>query len=145
MSTAYKHILKFGKIRENWLENFPQHIKTKEQSYYQLIIDNKNNYLTLEFDLTNSEDLTIDLPLVTSYEYNCIVEWGDGFSSNIISATDINKKHTYLNPGIYLVQIIGTCSTFNNYEYEIENNGKNAWEYLTRILTWRRNRNFFII
>lgn len=135
MATKYKNILKVGKILENWLEDFPQHITVNPQSYYQLIIDNSD--LTLEFTLpSNIDDLTIDLPFLQNYNYNCIIQWGDGESSRVTSAIDKNKTHTYLVPGVYQVRIIGNCQTFNNYEYELAN-GKNAWEYLTAIITWR--------
>lgn len=133
--TTSKHILKIGRIRENWLEDFPQHISINPKSYYQLLIGNDD--LTLEFQLTDSNNLTIDLPLLQGYNYDCIVSWGDDEFSTISSAIDEGKKHTYLTPGTYLVTIIGKCETLNNYEYEIANEGKNAWEYLTSIINWR--------
>ena len=79
--TTSKHILKIGRIRENWLENFPQHISINPKSYYQLLIDNDD--LTLEFQLTDSNNLTIDLPLLQGYNYDCIVSWGDDEFSTI--------------------------------------------------------------
>ena len=98
------------------------------------IIDSNN--LTLEFTFNDNDDLTVDLPLLQGYEYDCNIEWGDGSTTEVKTADDKNKTHIYLNPGVYIVKIIGTCSTFNNYEYEIAY-GKNAWNNLTAILSWR--------
>lgn len=141
MTIQSKKILKYGKINENWLEDFPQHIAVKPNAFYQLLID--SNDLTLEFTFNDNDDLTVDLPLLQGYEYDCNIEWGDGSTTEVKTADDKNKTHIYLNPGIYIVKIIGTCSTFNNYEYEIAY-GKNAWNNLTAILSWRRYKYFII-
>ena len=49
----------------------------------------------------------IMLPLVNSGTYNFTVNWGDGTTSQITSWDQTEKTHTYANPGIYTLTIIG--------------------------------------
>lgn len=61
---------------------------------------------------------TITLPLNSGNgsTFNCMVDWGDGTSSTVISATDANRVHTYAVDGTYDVEIRGTCEgwSFSN-------------------------------
>jgi hypothetical protein len=67
---------------------------------------------------TSSTNEPITLPLSTgnSAIFNFTVHWGDNSSSVITSSTDEARIHTYAKPGLYIVEIIGTCEgwSFNN-------------------------------
>ena len=62
---------------------------------------------------TTAASETITLPLVASYNYDLIVDWGDGSQSTIFSDSDSNKTHTYTNAGDYTVTISGTMEAFS--------------------------------
>lgn len=73
----------------------------------------------LGFDLqiqttTPSENFT--LPLRSSYNYNFVIDWGDGNFDHIISDSDPNATHTYLSAGTYEISIRGYLEAwyFNN-------------------------------
>ncbi|HPI21424.1 MAG TPA: hypothetical protein PKY56_13760, partial [Candidatus Kapabacteria bacterium] len=60
---------------------------------------------------------TITLPLVTGYNYDCVIDWGDGSAKSVVTAyDDVNRIHTYSVAGKYKVEITGTCEgwSFNN-------------------------------
>lgn len=60
---------------------------------------------------------TITLPLVSGYNYNCVVDWGDGTTKSLVTAyNDANRIHTYASDGTYNVKIYGVCQgwSFNN-------------------------------
>ncbi len=48
--------------------------------------------------------------------YNFIVDWGDGGTSEITSFSDSDKVHTYAKAGEYTVTIKGVCEGFQNNE-----------------------------
>ena len=62
----------------------------------------------------SSNNNQIKLPLVSSGEYEFIIDWGDGTSELITNWND--GIHTYDNPGKYLVAIRGLITgwSFNN-------------------------------
>ena len=59
---------------------------------------------------------TITLPLVSGYNYDLTVDWGDGESSEITAHNDEDKAHTYAEAGDYNLVIEGTLEawSFNN-------------------------------
>lgn len=59
---------------------------------------------------------TITLPLVTGFNYDFLVSWGDGSFSEITAFDDPDITHTYVTAGTYDVKITGVCETwsFNN-------------------------------
>lgn len=63
---------------------------------------------------SNSSQITI--PVNGAGSYNCVVSWGDGTSDTITAGTDPKWTHTYPQPGVYQVQILGVFSQiiFNN-------------------------------
>jgi surface protein len=67
---------------------------------------------------TTAVNETITLPLSggAGSAYAAIVDWGDGTTSTITSATDPNRIKTYATPGNYQVKITGTLTgwAFNN-------------------------------
>ena len=56
------------------------------------------------------------LPLRVSYNYNMLVDWGDGSESTITAYNDSEITHNYLSGGTYQISIQGTCEAwrFNN-------------------------------
>ncbi|MGB0454164.1 MAG: BspA family leucine-rich repeat surface protein [Bacteriovoracaceae bacterium] len=61
---------------------------------------------------TTTSNETITLPLRSGYSYNITVDWGDGSSSTITSASSSNKTHTYATAGDYQVTIIGSAEAW---------------------------------
>lgn len=59
-----------------------------------------------------TEDNQIRLPLNHGYDYDFVVEWGDGTSSHITSWNQDEITHTYTEPGIYDVSIRGKLPSF---------------------------------
>ena len=59
---------------------------------------------------------SFDLPLRSGYNYNFVVDWGDGAINTITSYDDADKLHTYSAHGIYRIKITGLCEAwyFNN-------------------------------
>ena len=59
---------------------------------------------------------TFDLPLRSGYNYDFIVDWGDGSNSTITSYNDSDNLHTYSTHGTYEIKITGLCEAwyFNN-------------------------------
>ena len=54
------------------------------------------------------------------------VNWGDGFSSTVTSATDPNRIHTYNTGGTYTIEITGLMPSFkvgNNSSIRLLING----------------------
>ena len=56
------------------------------------------------------------MPLVSGYNYDFTVDWGDGESSEITAHDDEDKTHSYENEGDYNLVIEGTLEawSFNN-------------------------------
>lgn len=63
-----------------------------------------------------SSSTQITIPVITALTYNCVIEWGDGTSSNITTSTDPAWTHTYSSAGTYTVVISGNFGglSFNN-------------------------------
>ena len=59
---------------------------------------------------TNNEE--IKLPLREGYEYNMIVNWGDGTTSKITAWDDEDKTHAYADAGIYTVTMKGIAEAW---------------------------------
>ena len=61
------------------------------------------------------EDRKFILPIVDGYEYNCVVDWGDGTKTSIVGTLvelDINTLiHEYPKAGTYFISIDGYCPT----------------------------------
>lgn len=55
---------------------------------------------------SNNDQIT--LPLITGETYSMTVDWGDDTTSEITSASDSDKTHTYDTAGTYTVRITGT-------------------------------------
>ncbi|NLT52107.1 MAG: hypothetical protein GXX85_14470 [Ignavibacteria bacterium] len=78
----------------------------------------------------DAEGRTITLPLVAGYNYDCVIDWGDGSAKNVVTAfDDVNRIHTYSVAGKYKVEITGTCEgwSFNNAGDKLK---------ITNILYW---------
>ena len=78
----------------------------------------------------DAEGRTITLPLVTGYNYDCVIDWGDGSAKSVVTAfDDVNRIHTYSVAGKYKVEITGTCEgwSFNNAGDKLK---------ITNILYW---------
>ena len=87
------------------------------------------NRINLSFNIdTSNTSITLPLPPPSgSLVYNN--DWGDGTLTNLIS-------HTYINLGIYNVNIYTTTGTINRF-----GNGSTAWDtsggvYLTNVTYW---------
>ena len=55
----------------------------------------------------------IKLPLVEGFNYDFVVDWGDGSQSEITSADDPDKIHKYANTGNYTVRISGLVEAWS--------------------------------
>lgn len=86
--------------------------------------DNKSQ--SFEF-LINSD--SFDLPLSLGYDYNFIVNWGDGNTNHITSYNQSEKSHTYSNEGDYIISISGTCESIS-----FENNSEKL--KIKNIIQW---------
>lgn len=71
----------------------------------------------------------ISLPLRSTGNYNFVVEWGDGSSSDINAWDDADKTHTYASPGTYTVSISGTIEglAFRNGGDRLKITGISSW------------------
>jgi len=58
---------------------------------------------------------SITLPLYSGYNYDFIVDWGDGSSSTVTAYNDSDRVHTYAVAGDYLVTIHGTMEAWSHY------------------------------
>lgn len=66
---------------------------------------------------TTTATEAITLPLRSGYQYDFVVDWGDGSSTDhILSFSDIAKTHTYTLAGDYTITITGEAEAwyFNN-------------------------------
>ena len=78
----------------------------------------------------DAEGRTITLPLVTGYNYDCVIDWGDGSAKSVVTAfDDVNRIHTYSVAGKYKVEITGTCEGWSF-------NGAGDKLKITNILYW---------
>lgn len=56
---------------------------------------------------------SMTLPLISGYNYNFTVNWGDGSTSSVTAWDDTDKTHTYATAGDYIVAIEGTMEALN--------------------------------
>ena len=94
----------------------------------------------LEITTTNpNQEITI--PHLSYYNYNYMVDYGDGTILSVISYNDMNCTHIYVNPGVYILKIVGICeSIYVNFSGTI-------LLTITKVLSWGnvglKNINFF--
>lgn len=50
---------------------------------------------------------TFTLPLVNGYNYNFIVDWGDGYVGQVTAYNDADASHTYSSGGTYTIKMTG--------------------------------------
>jgi hypothetical protein len=58
---------------------------------------------------TTTSNTVFTLPLVDygTFTPNFSVNWGDDSSNTVVSSSDSNRIHTYVNPGVYTITITG--------------------------------------
>lgn len=85
---------------------------------------------------------TLTLPITTgdsywapgqTFNHNFIVDWGDGNVSQVTSATDPDRIHTYVSGGTYTVTITGVMECFHSGV-----TGADVSPYLIEISQWGR-------
>lgn len=82
---------------------------------------------------------TVTLPLYNAggYNYNFIVDWGDGAVSQVTSATDANRIHTYSSGGTYTITMTGTlegwtyASGMTEYIIGVDQGGRTGFKTLS--------------
>lgn len=91
-------------------------------------------------------DLTITLPLRSGYNYNFVVDWGDGTSGNVSSDSDPEATHVYASPGTYTVKLSGVAEAFyfncaGDYQkiQTVDNLGQLGWKSLERAFACTEN------
>lgn len=58
---------------------------------------------------TTEANESIKIPLDERFEFDFLIDYGDGSKYRITSATDSNATHAYATPGIYTIVISGNC------------------------------------
>jgi len=77
---------------------------------------------TFKFQIETTEEnqqFTLPLGNQSTYNFNFIVDWGDGTSDSIITSYDDDDRiHTFVEIGTYDIELAGTCEilTFGNDE-----------------------------
>lgn len=117
----------------------PQEGNWKEITYKKSFPLNNKPFI-LEFTIT-SPDTTISIPLggATFTEYNFSVDWGDGeiVEGLVGNSSNLNAQmvHTYTEPGVYDIKILGTFpylylygGTNKNLLTDIKQWGTTKWE-----------------
>ncbi len=61
------------------------------------------------------DDTSFALPLVSGYNYDFIVDWGDGNTNHITKWNDVNKNNTYSTDGEYIITLMGVVEAFNQF------------------------------
>jgi surface protein len=74
---------------------------------------------------------TVTLPLVNGYNYNFIVDWGDGAVGQVTAYNDANRIHTYASGGTYTITMTGTLEGWSVYNGALKN-------YLIEVTQWGR-------
>lgn len=65
---------------------------------------------TFVMKVTLNNGNTLEIPMVTGYNYDFTIDWGDGSALSTINAyDDADRFHTYITGGTYLVKLLGTC------------------------------------
>ena len=70
------------------------------------------------------DDNQFHLPLISDGTYNFVAHWGDGTTDTITSWNQAETLHTYTEPGVYLVQLVGTVTGFMVGEGQTRNRNK---------------------
>src|SRR5690554_7971973 len=63
-------------------------------------------------DTTLGIGSSFDLPLRDGYNYDFVVDWGDGNTDTITSYNQAEKLHTYSTGGVYTISITGLCEAW---------------------------------
>src|SRR5690606_40421544 len=71
-----------------------------------------SNPFIFTIDTTLGTGSSFDLPLREGYNYNFIVDWGDGNTDVITSYNQTEKLHTYSTGGEYQIKINGICKAW---------------------------------
>lgn len=61
---------------------------------------------------TSSANETITLPLKSGFNYNALVDWGDGSTSMVTAHNDPDRIHTFASGGTKTIKIYGTVQAF---------------------------------
>lgn len=87
---------------------------------------------------TTAPNETITLPLVSGFNYNFEVSWGDGTTSTITAFDDADITHTYVAAGDYTVTISGSAEAWSfqgsadgDKIIEVQNFGDLGWKNLS--------------
>lgn len=80
--------------------------------------------------VNHTAGFTVTLPLVSgAYNYNFIVDWGDGAVGQVTAYNDANRIHTYASGGTYTITMTGTLEGFS---------GNSIAAYLIEVTQWGR-------
>lgn len=80
------------------------------------------------YEITVPANTQVYLDFEVGYTYNCVIIYGDGTESGLITSYDDPQIiHTYVAAGTYQVMLRGTCEFFKGY---------NVKNYLTKIVQW---------
>ena len=63
-------------------------------------------------DTTLGTGSSFNLPLRSGYNYDFVVDWGDGNTNTITSYNQTEKLHTYSTGGVYTISITGLCEAW---------------------------------
>jgi hypothetical protein len=77
---------------------------------FRRLIPSDEEVVPFRVQVTTSVSNTVfTLPLVNygTFTPNFSVNWGDASSGTVVSITDSNRIHTYVNPGVYTITITG--------------------------------------
>jgi hypothetical protein len=66
----------------------------------------------IKVQVTAGQVFTLPIGNFAQFTPNFLVDWGDGTSSTVTSATDSNRIHTYTNSGQYIISITGFMPSF---------------------------------
>ena len=112
---------------------------TSGATNFVYLYDDISEYFSFEITITTpvlqpgflgDGGATIQIPhLAGGYNYNYIIDYGDGTILPVTSYDDINTVHTYLNDGVYEVKISGLCESFFCYYATISS-------YITKVFNW---------
>jgi surface protein len=80
----------------------------------------------------------VTLPLVSGYNYNFIVDWGDGSVGQVTTYNDVDATHTYALGGTYSIKMTGTLEGWSisggalkNYIIEVSQWGRTGLKYIS--------------
>lgn len=80
---------------------------------------------------------TVTLPLVKGYNYNFIVDWGDGAVGQVTAYNDPDRVHTYSSGGTYTITMTGTlegwthASGMSEYIIGVDQGGRTGFKLLS--------------